>query len=213
MNFLLRKPMKYNIKRNFEGYSDPTAFEALKKIIQMEGTKKMKEQVIKRGDIFSMQGADGVSRNCIVVSSDERNAGRYVSIITLIDSPKGYVNVPLTIPGGCMYADCGLISYTKSENLDHLVRIATDDEMRDINDGIITCFGLTRYSEIEQETYYEDDTTVENDPAVVSCAASNTAIKSPDAPLDNNIIELLTEGKIYKQMYFDLINRIVQRGV
>ena len=126
-----------DLKRNGSGYYDPTAYEALKNY-----QKEVERMSIKRGEIYVIELPNGKTVNGLIVSSDERNEGDWMSVICLSKEPKG-IN-PVAIKCGVMqYADCDRISFIGSRNIFDFIRVATDAEMQEIDRALIDSLGLT----------------------------------------------------------------------
>ena len=95
-----------------------------------------------RGEIFEYEEVNkGIYRKALILSADFRTNDRWQSIILLNEEPKGQINVPI-VCGEMMYADCGVVSFGKSERFGNFICRATSDEMKQIDEGIAKCLGL-----------------------------------------------------------------------
>ena len=100
--------------------------------------------MFKRGEIFEYEMRDrGDTKMALVVSADFRANDRFINIILLNENPVSEVTVPIVCRGQ-MYADCGMVSYAHTDRMLDFVRKATDEEMAQIDEGILECLGLER---------------------------------------------------------------------
>lgn len=125
-----------DLLRNGSGYVDITAYKAINNL------ERMKKMEFKRGEVFEYETNSGEIKSALVVSADFRAESNYINIIMLTDAPKGDVNVPIRTSGGMMYADCGMVSFALAFRMGQFLRVTTDDEMAQIDEGICKCLGL-----------------------------------------------------------------------
>lgn len=125
-----------DLLRNGSGYVDITAYKAINNL------ERMKKMEFKRGEVFEYETNSGEIKSALVVSADFRAESNYINIIMLTDAPKGDVNVPIRTSGGMMYADCGMVSFAHAFRMGQFLRVTTDDEMAQIDEGICKCLGL-----------------------------------------------------------------------
>lgn len=167
------------LKRNGSGYYDPTAYKAMKNI--ENGGEDME---FRRGEIYEYMLFDKMEyTKAIIVSSDERATDRFLNVITLIEEPKGRINVPIHC-GVTMYADCGMVSFAKNDRFGKYIRTATADEMKELEDGIKRAFGIKG---------------IESIPKVEKVAVQ-----------DDETIKLKTERDLYKSLYEQLFERLIK---
>lgn len=178
-----------NLFRNGSGYADPTAYKA---ILNYQKGENIME--FNRGEIFEYSTNNGESKKALVLSADFRKESRYISILVLQDEPKGMVNVPIRTAGGIMYADCGLVSFCTNERLGDYLRVATEEEMQQIDESVARCLG------IEQKT-------VEVTPPPMTLLSAEE-----DANAEFFSEELATakaEAKIFKDLYEKLLAKMI----
>lgn len=146
-----RKIYVYDIMRNGSGYIDPTAYKAIKNLIKGEETMEMK-----RGEIFEYNMQNGERKYAIVISSDARKSDKILSMILLSDEPKGRISAAVVCKKQ-MYADCGMVSYGYSDRFGNYVRTATDDEMDNLEAGILEALGMDglKYCPAQEEAALE----------------------------------------------------------
>ena len=77
----------------------------------------------------------------MIVSADECANGKFRNIIILNEDQKGIINVPI-ICRGMKYADCGMVSYGVCNRFENFVRVANENEWKEIHDGIAKAFGF-----------------------------------------------------------------------
>lgn len=186
--------------RNGSGYADPTAYKA---ILNYQKGENIME--FNRGEIFEYSTNNGESKKALVLSADFRKESRYISILVLQDEPKGMVNVPIRTAGGIMYADCGLVSFCTNERLGDYLRVATDEEMQQIDESVARCLG------IEQKTA-EIIKEVPVLPMESKTVISADAIKTEQKLAVEAVEELAAakaEANVYKNLYEQLLARMI----
>lgn len=180
-----------DLLRNGSGYVDFVAFEAIKNI------EKEKKAMFKRGEIFEYEMRDrGDVKMALVVSADFRASDRYISVIVLNENPVGEVTVPIVCRGK-MYADCGMVSFAHTDRILEFVRKATDEEMAQIDAGIMECLGL-------------NDISI---PTVsVAEAMKPMLVKEAEPKVEIFSEELATakaEANVYKDLYEKLLDKML----
>jgi transcriptional regulator with XRE-family HTH domain len=119
--------------KNAEGYNDPTAYNAMKNI--------EKDAEIKRGEVYEYHMTNGQEMTyAVIVSSDERGSGRFVSVVVLDDEAHG--NSAAVVAHGLKYADCNKVTFAMTKRLGAYIRTATDEEMRDIDNALAKALGI-----------------------------------------------------------------------
>lgn len=167
--------------RNGSGYADPTAYKALSNI---ERDGKME---FKRGEIFEYEEVNkGTYRKALILSADFRSTEKWQSIILLNEEPKGRINVPIVCEG-MMYADCGVVSFGIAERLGNFIKKATEEEMKQIDEGVAKCLGF-------EQKVVEKLAEVTPPPMVLPSEELATA---------------KAEAKIFKDLYENLLAKVM----
>ena len=136
-----------DIKRNAEGYYDPTAYQAIKTCDGKEGRE------ILRGEIYEYLSAKGEYRSALVVGSNDRANDRVISVLLLSEEQRGSYTVPV-VCGQMMYTHCDMVSYAFEDRLGNYVRTATDAEMEAVDRMMADALGLTiGYSERDKSAW------------------------------------------------------------
>lgn len=177
------------IWRNSEGYYDPTAGGAIKNIMKEERTME-----IMRGDIYYTirNNPESDIRQAALVISNDNNSGKNVVIVNLwTKKPSGgYVaDVMAKVP---MVAMCKEIYTCSKDSLTEYVRTATDEEMNEVDRCIKKAIFGTEAPETESTIH-----------APQPCTSAN----------DDDRIRTETERNIYKNLYEQLLERMVCHGM
>lgn len=152
----------------------------------------------------------------IIVSSDERCTDQFLNAIILTDEPKGRHDVAVTC-GAMMYANCDAIRSTHRSKLGDYIRIATDAEIRAINEEIARTFGLNAdkredSSNVEEELLIQLDEAnarikeLEESKARADEAATGAIKNTAD------MIRVTAERNAYKELNDKLLDLIAQKG-
>ena len=183
-----------SIKRNASGYCDPTAYMAIKNVLQEEN-----EMDVKRGDVVYIKKV-GITVGCeqyadrpaVIVSNDIGNKNSTcVEIIYLTTQKKAYLPTHTEVIAKVKStALCEQIHTISKERIQGYIRSCTDTEMSAINKCLAVSIGLNMEPEKP-----ENVPVVEPAPAVSS--------------VDEDNIKIKTERDLYKQLYEDIIERMV----
>lgn len=177
------------IWRNNEGYYDPTAGGAIKNIMKEERTME-----IMRGDIYytARNNPESNIRQAALVISDDNNFGKNVVIVNLwTGKPSGgyAVDIMAKVP---MVAMCKEIFTCSKDTLTEYVRTATDEEMNEVDQCIKKVIFGTEAPETESTIHVPQP-----------CTSTN----------DDDRIRTETERNIYKNLYEQLLERMVCHGM
>ena len=112
------------IKRNGEGYYDPTAYEAIKR---MEDTD-MEE--VKAGEVW--EAVTGTETGLFIIL---KNNSRYVTVLYLTESAPSTNSFRVTLDP-VMYTDCGRSSYVFPDRLIRHVTTLTENEFKELKNGV-----------------------------------------------------------------------------
>ena len=198
------------LRRNGSGYSDPTAYKALKNY-----EREADHMEYKRGEIFKYNTTGG-ERDILIVSSNERCEGYYLNALFLNDNAVGnYVQV---VCGDLRYVDCDKVSLVTASNMGEYIGTATEAEMLQVDNGIIDSLGLVLSDETDttEQLIEEKKKNLEKDDRIKSLEkALNDALRT--APLLNagtnsaaeEIIKLETERDMYKEWFEKLMEKAV----
>lgn len=199
------------IKRNGSGYYDETAYKAIKNVENV-GAK----MEYKRGEMYWIRFSNGESKKAVIVSADERAGNDMLNTLILAEEPKGALNVPI-VCGGKMYADCGMVSFIYRGRIDNYIRTATEEEMQEIDAGIIMALGLDKYpdptetvsnyrikglqKELERAVGTNKRLEIENR-ELRQCA-------NYDRETGQDLLKVRTERDLYKSLYEQLFERML----
>ena len=185
-----------SIKRNASGYYDPTAYSALKNVLEEEN-----EMDVKRGDVVyikkggittgSEQFAD---RTAVIVSNNIGNKNsECVEIVYLTTQKKAYLPTHTEVVARVKStALCEQIYTVSKDRIKEYIRSCTDAEMRDIDKALAVSIGLNI------EPVKVENAPVENvEPAPVVSS------------IDEDAIKIKAERDIYKKLYEDMLDRMV----
>lgn len=186
--------MDNNLFRNGSGYADPTAYKAILKYQKGESIMEFN-----RGEIFEYNTNNGESKKALVLSADFRKESRYISILVLQDEPKGMVNVPIRTAGGIMYADCGLVSFCSNDRLGDYLRVATDEEMQQIDESVARCLG------IESKTVEVEKIVEVTPPPMILPEANEGTVEI----FSEELATAKAEAKIFKDLYEKLLEKMI----
>lgn len=135
-------PKDKEIKRNASGYTDPTAYAAIKSI-EKEGKEMLEirgiEKTIEKGGIYEYTLQNGSRKYALCMSDDRRNDQRTMAIIILEERGTGIEVICHT----AMYANPNRLSYGYVDNFGRFVRKANSEEMKAIEKATIVATGLS----------------------------------------------------------------------
>ena len=167
----------------------------------------------KRGEIFQYKiGYD--YKPALVVSADYRANDNILNIIVLSEEEKrDSVEI---VCRGIMYADCSFISYGYASAFGSFIRMATEAEMKAIDAGITKSLGLKIHAlelptasvaEPELEEEKEDDAPWVKIPI-------DEFVRLTEGQSDNTaeLASAKTEASIYKNLYEQLLAKVMDRG-
>ena len=173
------------LKRNASGYYDPTAYEALKGVIE--------SMEIKRGDIFFIENRkyaldfspviQDAHRPAIIVSNDTGNKfSNVVEVVYLTSQEKKelptHCSVLCRVPSTAL---CEQVCTVSKDRLGDFIRTCTDREMKAVNECIKVSLGLT-----------------------------DSEIHTPAVPTANtDTVQLMTERDLYKKLYEQMLEKVI----
>lgn len=173
------------LKRNASGYYDPTAYKALKGVIE--------NMEVKRGDIFFIENRkyiedysvirQDISRPAIIVSNDTGNHfSNIVEVVYLTSQDKKplptHCDVLCRVPS---IALCEQVHTVSKDRIGDFIRTCTDREMQAVDECIKVSLGLT-----------------------------DSEVQTPAAPVANtDTVQLMTERDMYKKLYEQLLEKVI----
>lgn len=174
---------KFSIAKNAEGYTDPTAFTALKATIKAEKEKSKME--VYAGDIcWFKQTVSQNERLFIVLNTN----GKSSVGLQLCDDDR----LPYAIKvQSVMYTNPMLVTYAYNDNATNYVRSLSSDEMAELLEAVVKALGYK--------------------PPVASKPAIQTKPAEPAKVSDASVklAEVSAERNIYKNLYEQLLNSVI----
>lgn len=184
------------IKKNGSGYSDPTAYEALKNIIQMEG----KTMEFYRGDIVEIETKNGNLKEAVVLQTHEK----YSNILILTNDDRMPYSVNCR---GERYANPGMVQYVFNDNVAGFIRSMTDSEYESIMNAVIDSLGYYPKHALARNEAPEPDR--ENEQKKYLQAVIEKERKDADL-LKKELAQAQTERTVYKDLYTDILDRVMK---
>ena len=194
--------MGNELLRTGSGYVDITAYKALQNYQKGES-----DMEFNRGEIFEYSTSNYEKKEALIISADFRSGSRFISILVLKNEEKGVINVPIITSSGIKYADCGLVSFCSSERLGNFLRIATDAEMAQIDEGIAKCLGIEQKT-VEKVVEVPVEKIVEVTPPPADSAPNFKHMK-----LLEELTTVKAEANVYKNLYEQLLTKMIGQAV
>lgn len=173
------------LKRNASGYYDPTAYKALKGVIE--------NMEVKRGDIFFIENRkfideysvirNDASRPAIIVSNDTGNHfSNIVEVVYLTTQDKKplptHCDVMCRVPSTAL---CEQIHTVGKDRIGDFIRTCTDREMKAVDECLMVSLGL-----------------------------SDSEVQTPTTPVAiESTVELKTERDLYKRLYEQMLEKVM----
>ena len=207
--------MSDNVMRNAEGYFDPTAGTAIKNILRAKDTMKRSRTIIsiKRGDIYYISHVPTVGdeiqtagRPGIIVSNDILNAKSEVfEVVYLTSQPKKDLPTHTTVrsSGRVSTAICEQISNVSLSRIGEYIGTVTKDEMSRIDTALMISLGI---EEAPEQSKMEDRAHILPQAMMIP---PNSGI---EPSIDAEKIECKAQLEVYKKLYFELLERITEKG-
>lgn len=174
-----------NYAKNGSGYFDETAYKAIKRT---EGVNETMN--VKKGEIWEYDG----DRECVIVSDNDANQNGASMCLTLVEfhNPYNMFESAIQSRGGKRYTDCGKISYVFHNRLGNMVKVLTDDELRDVETKISKALGISEKQvvEVEKEVIKE-------------------VVKEIPAENKEELVKAQAERDVYKSLYKELLAEMV----
>lgn len=184
--------MEYGISRNGAGYYDPTPFQAIKNIMDMEKS----DMEFYEGDIVEIEMKNGGTKEAVILSVHNR----YSTILLLTDNS----DLPYRVNcRGVKYTDPGMLGYAFNENVASLIRSMKKDELDDILREVVEALGYsTPVKEIVKEVPVEVPVEVRTESEPEAEVAAKMVIELAKAS---------AERDVYKNLYETLIGSMIAK--
>lgn len=188
-----------------------TAYEAIKNTEREE--KKMDVKNIFRGDIFFIDSQYSTPAPGIVVSSD--TSRKSVSVVWLSQNPEETAPTHVLVPCQTLStAMCEKISTVNKSRFGQYIRSCTDEEMQRIDAALVYALGLDipasdtgKDEKIRQLQGELNEAGLVAEGLLREMADMKKNSEEKSAPED--IIKLTTERNTYKQLYEQLLEKVM----
>lgn len=216
--------MMDSLKRNGEGYSDPTAYEAMKNVLK--GAKNTMD--VYRGEIYFVEGFThnyDKGRPCVVVSNNTGNHfSNCVEVVWLTTAEKK----PLPTHAEVLCREkatamCEGIETIKKDRLGDFIRTCTEAEMQAIDKALMVSLGINAEC-TEKCNTDEDRAEIEalKEKVTVLCAqleeaehknrvlqAAKPAFDEVTAELKQDVLKAQVGRDTYKALYEQLLAKMI----
>ena len=210
-----------SLKRNAEGYYDPTAYEAMKNVLK--GAKNTVE--IYRGDIFFVDGfANGYEkgRPCVIVSNNTGNHfSNKVEVVWLTTADKKPLPTHAeVIAGQKATALCENIDTISKDRLTNYMRTCTQREMHAIDKALKVSLALDEGKGDTSENRAEIEALEEKIEMLcgqLECAEKENQLLRTAKPvfdevateLKQDVLKAQIERDTYKQLYESMLAKMI----
>lgn len=200
-----------DLKRNAEGYADPTACGAINNV---DNSLKYK-----RGDIYRIESASGsvgnemrAGRPGVIVSNDTGNRhSNIVEVVFLTAREKTPLPTHTNVKAFQMStALCEQITTVSKMRIGDFIRVCTDAEMKAIDECLRVSLGIESEENKNDDEHIEKIKKLEED--LKKYKHENADLREKaffTQNVNDDIIKLSTERDLYKSLYDGLINRMV----
>lgn len=200
--------MDYELLRNGSGYYDPTAYEALK---NFKGVTKTMIG-FRHGEIYEVETLHGY-RQGIIVSSNDRVDSRYINVIIMNDKQLFDIDIPIVCQG-IRYACPEKVSLVHVDKIGNFIKLATDEELAQIDAGIAKALGL-QYMESKECEAVEPVKYIEpmELPLPAPDDEAGMYVKLTIAEFEEMVAsktEAELKAKIYKDLHEKLLDKVIQ---
>lgn len=211
----------FSLKRNGEGYSDPTAYEAITNILK--GAKKSMDYF--RGDVFFVEGFANnfpKGRPCVIVSNNTGNHfSNSVEVVWLTTAEKKPLPTHAeVIAGQKATAMCEGIETISKDRLSNYMRTCTKTEMDAIDKALKVSLGLDEgKGDIDYHIAVKNELKAENESLKVMLAeaekkasllqTAKPAFEEVAAELKEAALKAQVERDTYKQLYESMLAKMI----
>lgn len=184
--------MRMDLRKNGSGAYDPTAYRAIKNIMQEE-----KRVNFYKGDIIEVEMGEGYAEMAVLQTHEQ-----YATVLRLCENKK----LPLAINcKGLKYADPGMIQYIYNSRVTTLIRSMTGEEYEQMMDAVINDLGWGPRAEERSGPEKQEE------PKPVQEAQPNDELLEKMGKLGNAAIKAEAKAEVYKQMYEELLSRVLSK--
>lgn len=179
---------------------------------------------IKRGQIYYISkspyrptcgSVQEPNRPAIIVSNDDNNTYSYtVEIVYLTTAPKKDLPTHCTIRSSNQpsIALCEQVTTVSTEQIGDLMGTCTAEEMRSVDACIAISLGLDLYqTEEEYEEEYEETIEEATDGDTEGMAEELNWLREECTHLNAELIRAEKSAEIYKELYNDLLSKILNK--
>ncbi len=181
--------VRMDLRKNGSGAYDPTAYRAIKNVMQEE-----KRVNFYKGDIIEVEMGEGYAEMAVLQTHEQ-----YATVLRLCENKK----LPLAINcKGLKYADPGMIQYIYNSRVTTLIRSMTGEEYKQMMDAVINdlAWSLGPNGPEKQE-----------EPKPAQEAQPNDELLEKMGKLGNAAIKAEAKAEVYKQMYEELLSRVLSK--
>ena len=174
----------FGLRKNSEGYNDPTAYYAIR-------------GMAKSGEVWTYS-AGGYEKQALII----KNNGNYCNVLTLQDEQKNAARIEV-YSDSLHYTDPGMLCWLFSSTLGMRVAVLPEAEFEAILDEVQDALGLELVTHTEGGNV---DTEAMEKELIMMKHELDTA-KAACASMESLEVQLET----YKGLYVDLLNKLLKR--
>lgn len=221
-----------DIKRNAEGYYDPTAYKAIKNTFDAKVNFRRGEIYYITNGYYKDHGGteNSPGRPAVIVSNDRLNAMlKHVEVVYLTSRNDRQNEHNVAVMCRCpSTALCGEVSTVNKDRLNEYIRTCTAEEMAAIDKALMVGFGISAVTDpganvdaekvkaLEAQLAKKDDELEEAQLQLADAQEFARRLleereEACNAITERTVIELTTERDLYKQQYEMLLNKLIDR--
>lgn len=175
----------FDLLRNSEGYYDPTAYNALLKVINHEKEHKTMEKYFK-GDLVRARQNNGLEKEYVIIAVHER----YCTVLMLAEDD----TLPIAIRCNVVkYTDPGMLQFMYTNNILSFIRALTDEEIDNLMKAVFYSLGWEGPDNEKKPATKED---IKNTKVL-----ADTAIE---------LAKVTAERDVYKSLYMQLLESFTE---
>lgn len=206
------------MKRNGEGYYDPTAYKAMK---NMERDENME---IKRGDIWEVQMVNGNIAEFLVISATGK-PGSIVTVVKLFENGILGENDVQIMCRGVKNVPCDTISFAKKEYFITYIRTLNDVEQAEVDAKLMEVLGLGKTPDptetVENAVIADLDALVdklnyENHRLLMELEGAERKLKDAEnqipvfpVEIEKELLRAETQRDMYKELYEQMLEKMI----
>ena len=191
--------MRMDLRKNGSGAYDPTAYKAIKNIMQEENRVNFY-----KGDIIEVEAGEGYAEMLVLQTHEQ-----YATVLKLCENKK----LPLAVNcKGLKYADPGMIQYVYNSRVITLIRSLSDEEYEQAMDAVINDLGYG----LKTETGNTQRDQGMNEPEEKEEQKKSQETRSDEMleeleELEKEVVKAEAKAEAYKQMYEELLTRMLSK--